>query len=78
MGQTIKVKKHDRGIGDYLERLREWEEYPARITNGEMLIKVGETWYSKNIFDNTFKKPFVMDFLGDATNPDGTKNWMNK
>jgi len=24
MGQTIKVKKHDRGIGAYLERLREW------------------------------------------------------
>ncbi len=78
MGQTIKVKKHDRGIGHHLESVNVWEGYMGKISNGEMSVLVDGTWLPEKEFNDKYPKPFVMDFLGDATNPDGSKNWMNK
>jgi len=78
MGQTIKVKKHDRGIGNHLEAVSQWENYRGRISCGEYFIEVDGVWMSQKEFDKEYPKPFVVDFLGDATNPDSTKNYLHK
>jgi len=63
-------------IANYVERLEERKQCPARIVNGEMEILFHGHWVTPEEFDKCLPEPIVISFSFDATNVDKTRAFL--
>jgi len=70
------LKKQSMTIGEYVERLEERRQYPARIINGVMEVCFMGHYISVEEFDKLVPAPIVHSFAHDISNVDTTRKWL--
>ena len=74
----LNAARYQTSIKDYLERVYDYNSYPARIVNGEMTVLLHNHWVSKKEFDECVKPPPKIDrFYSDTTGIDSRTNYLS-
>lgn len=64
------------GIGEYVQQMEEYKNYPGKIRRGKMFILFHGKWISKGEFDKLVKPPKITSFVVNPNNSDKTKSWL--